>query len=548
VTAGVELGREAFDRRSWREAYDLLEAAPSPDVDDLERLAIAAYLIGEDEASTRAWERAHLACVAAGDLDRAARCAFWLAFALVLRGEMARADGWRARAERLVQEAGPQCAARGFVLVVDVLEALEAGDSTRAWELADEIVDIARRCGDRDLLAFGVLTQGQSSLALGEVARGLRLLDEVMVSITTGEVSPIPVGIVYCAVIEACVDVYELGRAAEWTEALHSWCASEPDLVPYRGQCLVHRAQVLQAHGDWSAATAEVERAAAHLAQPFHPALGTARYQQGELHRLRGELGAAAEAYRSAGELGRDPSPGVALLRLAEGDVDGAGMAIRRMLAEDDPRTRLAVLAAAVEVLLAAGAVEEARAQYAELARFADLIDTPTLHAIAEAADGSVLLAEGEANAALVALRKASTRWRSLGMPFDEARARVGVARACRALGDHDAAARELQTARATFERLGAGPELERIETVLEDVGGRPRPLLTDREVEVLRLLARGRSNREIASDLVISVHTVARHVQNIFTKLEVSSRSAATAWAYEHGVVRERDRRHGEE
>jgi ATP/maltotriose-dependent transcriptional regulator MalT len=538
VTAGAELGREAFDRRSWREAYGLLEAAPSLDVDDLERLAIAAYLVGEDEASGRAWEQAHLACLAAGDPDRAARCAFWLALGLLLRGEMARADGWRARAERLVHDVGHQCAARGFLLVPAALDALEAGDSARARELGDEIAAIARRCDDRDLLAFGLLTQGQSALALGEVALGLRLLDEVMVSITTGEVSPIPVGIVYCAVIEACVDVYELRRAAEWTEALHGWCASDPELVPYRGQCLVHRAQVLQAHGDWSGAAIEAERAAAHLARPFHPALGTARYQRGELHRLRGEFGAAAEAYRGAAELGRDPSPGIALLRLAEGDVPGAAAAIGRMLAEDDPRTRLAVLTAAVEVHLAAGEVETARAECAELARSAELIDTPMLHAVADAAHGSVLLAEGDAPAALAALRRANARWRSLGMPFDEARTRVGVALACRALGDHEAAARELGMARATFDRLGARPDLDRLEALLVADDDRPAPLLSGREVEVLRLLAKGRSNREIATELVISVHTVARHVQNIFAKLQLSSRSAATAWAYEHGVA----------
>jgi DNA-binding CsgD family transcriptional regulator len=530
----ADSAREAFERRSWREAYELLAAADSLEVGDLERLAITAYLLGRDEASAEAWERAHLAALAAGDRDRSARCAFWLAFTLVLRGEMARAGGWRARAERLVEDAEPACASRGFLLVADFLEELGGGRLTTASDLADRIVDIARRCGDRDLLALGMLGRGQVSLALGEVRRGVRLLDEVMVSVTTGEVTPIPAGIVYCAVIEACVDVFDLRRATEWTEALRAWCSSEPDLIPYRGQCLVHRSQVLQAHGDWPAAIAEAELARARLSDPFHPALGVARYQQGELHRLRGEFAAAARAYHDAGELGRNPVPGVALLRLSEGDVAAACVAVERMLAGNDPRTRLAVLAAAVDVHLAAGDVEQARVADEELARFADLVDAPLLHAIADRASGIVLLAQGDAGGALIALRRASAGWRTLGMPYDAARARVDIARACRAVGDHEGAELELQAARATFEQLGAEPDLASLDSHRRT----KQSPLTDRELEVLRLVAAGRSNREIAAELVISPHTVSRHVQNIFVKLGLSSRAAATAYAYEHRLL----------
>jgi DNA-binding CsgD family transcriptional regulator len=533
--AEVELGRAAFERRSWREAYELLAAQDTLGADDLERLAVAAHLVGEDGASDAAWTAAHQAHLAGGDPDRAARCAFWLAFTLLLRGETAHSSGWLARAERLVEDAGPTCAARGFLLVPAFLHALEGGEGTRALEMAEEIVVIARRCGDRDLLALGLLGSGQSSLVLGRIAGGLKLLDEAMVSVTTGEVGPIPAGIVYCAVIEACVDVFDLRRATEWTASLHEWCSAEPDLVPFRGQCLVHRSQLLQAHGEWAEAIVEAERAGERLADPLHPALGLAHYQQGELHRLRGELDEAAAAYRAAAELGRDPSPGVALLRLAAGDVDAAVTAIRRMLTENPhPPVRLPVLAAAVEIHLAAGDVADARAASDELTTFAEVIDTPLLHAIAEASAGAVLLAEGDADGALVSLRRAGAAWRALGMPYDVARARVGIARACLAVGDHDAAALELDAARTTFERLGARPDLER----LANTPDRPASPLTDRELEVLRLVATGRTNREIAAELVISEHTVARHLQNMFVKLGVSSRAAATAWAYEHDVV----------
>ena len=291
MTGEVELGRDAFDRRAWARARTLLAAAESLDAADLQRLAVAAHLVGRDAESSLAWERAQHACERAGDLDGAARCAFWLALLLLLRGEVARAGGWLARAERLVAEAERDCAAGSFLLVPVFLEALVAGDVSQAEALASEILREARRFDDPDLLAFGLLCQGQAAIAGGDTGRGVRLLDEVMLGVSAGEVSPIPTGIVYCAVIESCLDAFDLRRAAEWTEALNGWCTGQPDLVPYRGQCLVHRAQILQAHGAWDEAVGEADRARLLLSDPVHPALGLANYQQGELHRLRGRAG-----------------------------------------------------------------------------------------------------------------------------------------------------------------------------------------------------------------------------------------------------------------
>ena len=539
MTAGAELGRAAFERRSWREAYEVLASVESLEVGDLERLAVAAYLVGRDDDSAAAWEQAFVACLEADDHERAARCAFWLALVLVLRGETARGTGWLARADRLIEGAGPRSAARGYLLVASFLEKIEAGDADEAAVLADRIVEIAERIADRDLLALGLLSRGQASLRLGEVAKGFRLLDEAMVSATSGEVSPIPAGIVCCAVIEACVECFDLRRATQWTDALSAWCSVQPDMVPYRGQCLVHRSQILQARGNWSEAVAEVGQASERLADPFHPALGIARYQQGELHRLQGEFAEAAQAYQEAAELGRDPSPGLALLRLAMGEIEQARVAIRRMLVEAaNVTTRPAVLAAAVEIYLAAGDVAAARTASDELSHLAGIVDAPMLHAIADGAAGSVLAAEGDAAAALTALRRALTTWGSLRVPYEMARVRLGIARACAALGDGDATALEVEAARATFERLGAAPDLRRLDVRAGEATSRPDSL-TERELEVLRLLASGRTNREIADVLVISVHTVARHVQNIFLKLGLSSRAAATAYAYEHDLVR---------
>ncbi len=535
----IELGREAFARRAWGDAYAHLGSGEDLAVEDLERLAIAAYLMGHDEESGEAWQRAQLECVRLGDQDHAARCAFWLGLILLLRGDMAQGGGWLARAERLVEDADHDCAARGFLLLPAFLHALGDGDPKTADGIAAEMVDTARRCGDQDLLAFGLLGRGQALLAQGDSTRGMRLLDEVMVSVSTGEVSPIPAGIVYCAVIEACMDVFDLRRAAQWTEALHVWCSSEPDLVPYRGQCLVHRSQVLQANGRWAEAVTEAERARQHLSTAAHPALGLAFYQQGELHRLRGEFAEAEQAYRDASERGREPVPGFALLRVAEGRVDAAVPAARRMADESHGQAaRPAILAAVVEVLLASGDVIAARSASDELATIARSVDVPVIHALADHAAGSVLLAADDAQAAMTVLRRAWNRWRELGMPYEAARTRVLVALAIRALGDHDAAGLEFDAARATFEQMGARPDLERATQLAGGTENRRADTLTDRECEVLRLVATGRTNRQIAADLVLSEHTVARHLQNIFLKLDLSSRAAATAWAYEHGLV----------
>jgi ATP/maltotriose-dependent transcriptional regulator MalT len=537
----VEQGRDAFARRAWGEAYALLGAGEPLAADDLERLAVAAYLLGRDDESAGALERAHLEHIQRAELNAAACCALWLAMSLMLRGEMARASGWHARAERLAEQVGQDCPATGFVLMPGFLQALMAGDPATAKTLGERMTDIGVRFADPDLVAMGLLALGQALLALGETKRGMKSLDEAMVAVTTGEVSPIPAGIIYCAVIEACMDVFDLRRAAEWTEALQRWCASQPDLVPYRGQCLVHRAQVLQAHGEWADALDEADRANRWLAEPVHPARGLALYQQGELRRLRGEFAEAEQAYREASRFGREPAPGFALLRLAEGNVDAAVAATKRMVEESRGRfDRPAVLAAAVEVLLAVGDRRAARSMSDDLAAATARLDAPMVQAIADFAAGTVLLAEGDATAALAALRRAAAAWYELGMPYEVARARAHIGIACTALGDHDAAAFELDAARSTFERLGAGPDLQRLAAMLHDGAEPPRHRtpLTERECEVLRQVAAGKTNREIATALSISEHTVGRHLQNIFTKLGISSRAAATAYAFEHHLM----------
>jgi len=537
VGDALQHGRAAFDRRAWTEAFEQLSAAELSHPDDFERLAVAANLLGRDDASEAAWDRACAACVDRGDPAQAARCAFWLAIGLMLRGEEARGGGWAARAERLADEAG-ECAAAGFVLTPRVLAALTGGDADAALALATEMVELARRIGDRELLAMGLLSTGEAEFLVGRTEPARKAFDEAMVLVTHDEVSPVLAGIVYCGVIDSCMEAGDLRRAAQWTEALQRWCADQPDLVPYRGQCLVHRSQVLTAHGEWSEASTAADLACVRLSEPPHPAIGLAFYQHGDLHRLRGDFDAAEEAYKDAGRHGKDPVPGFALLRLAQRNVEAAVAAANRMVAEHRGAGVLAapVLAAAVEILVVSGDVDSARALTDELIGLAQGSDLPLVQATVAFASGSLLLATDDATGSLTAFRRACNLWHELEVPYEEARARVGVSRACAALGDHDACALELEAARAIFTRLGAAPDLERLDAPQSGSGAAGG--LTERECEVLRQVASGHTNRRIASELSISEHTVARHLQNIFLKLDLTSRAAATAYAYEHHIV----------
>ncbi len=374
----------------------------------------------------------------------------------------------------------------------------------------------------------------------GQTREGLALLDEAMVGLTGGDVSPMVSGLVYCGVILACQQAYELRRAREWTAALSRWCEQQQDLIAFTGRCLTHRAEIMQVGGAWQEALEEAHRAADRLVEAGNRrAAGVAYYRQGELYRLQGDIRAAENAYREASRCGCEPQPGLALLRLAQGRQEAAASAIRRALGETTEQVkRAALLPAYVEIMIAAGEYGEARTACDELGALAASFQSTMLEAIAAQARGAVDLAEGESVTALVSLRRAWQLWRELDAPYEEARARVLVAEACRALGDEEAATLELDAARELFQELGAAPDLARVEALAKPAGDRDAHGLTGRELEVLRLVAAGMSNREIASELVVSEHTVARHLQNIFTKLRISSRTAAAAFAYEHDLV----------
>ena len=535
-------GREHFGRRAWADALADLTAADrnSPlEPDDLERLATATYMVGRDEDSVAVWERAHRELLSSGDVVRAVRCAGWLIFVLLNGGESARAGGWLARARRLLDEGGHDCAELGHLLVPVALQRAVAGDWPSAYAIAGEAADIGVRFADIDLVTMARSVQGRALIAQQMIAEGMTLLDEVMVAVTADEVSAMVAGAVYCSVIEACQEVFDLRRAEQWTATLTHWCDAQPDLVPFSGHCLIHRAEIMQLRGAWPDAADAAKRACDRLLPRAQPAVGAAFYQQAELHRLRGEFAQAEEDYRQASRWGREPQPGLARLRLAQGQSEAAGATIRRALVEAQDRvTRSRLLPAVVEITAAAGDVDAARAAADELSSLADDLDAPLLRALATDAQGSVLLLEGDARAALGTLRRAWAAWQELKVPYEAARARVLVGLACRQLGDHDTAEMELDAAAWVFEQLGAAPDLARAQALCRGNAARPAGGLTARELEVLRLVAAGKTNRSIAADLFLSEKTVARHVSNIFAKLDLSNRAAATAYAYQHDLV----------
>lgn len=539
----LERGRACYARREWQGAYDALSnadrAAPLGAA-ELDLLAVSAYMLGRDDESWALLERAHHSYLDAGETPRAVLCAFWIGMNLTLRGDVGPGAGWLGRAQRLLDRHDRDCAERGYMLLPLAFQQEAGGDWEAAAATAGRAAEIGERFGDDDLFALAAHVQGRVLVLHGRVAEGLRLLDEAMVTATSGAESPIVTGVVYCGVILACVETYEVARARQWTEVLTRWCHEQPELVAFTGRCLIHRAEILQLGGDWRGALDEAERAGTRLVDGANrPATAQAFYRQGELHRLRGDLPAAENAYRAARRHGLEPQPGLALLRLAQGKEHAAAAAIRRSLAETADRpARARLLPASVEIMLAAGEPEAARAACLELDEIAAHYASAMLAATVAHAWGAVRLATGDAADALLALRRAAHGWQELEAPFESARTRVLLGLACHEIGDTETGALELEAAREAFVDLGAATEIARVDSLLGRSGPRDAHGLTARELDVLRLVAAGKSNRELAAALVISEHTVSRHLQNIFRKLDVSSRTAASAFAHEHGLL----------
>jgi DNA-binding CsgD family transcriptional regulator len=535
----IDRARDAVERGSWSEAYELfhaVEALEQPE--DYERLADAAWWTGRIEESIAARQRAYTGYAEAGNERRAAWMAARLCMEHFLRDEPAVGAGWFARAKRHANDLS-DCVELGFAAILEATILRYTGDPVSALPLVARAIEIGRRFGDRDLLGMAIHTQGLILIVQGRVAEGVALLDEAMTSVVAGELSDYFTGAIYCNVIGTCLDLADVRRAGDWGEAARAWAESIPPESPYPGMCRINRAQLASLRGDWPQAEAEAVRATEELLS-FNSALaGEALYETGDVRRRLGDLAGAETAFERAHALGFEPQPGLALLRLAQGKVEAAVAALRVAITGTSGgrlhRTRL--LWAFADAALATGDLDAAGTAADELEALAREADAAVLAASAATVRGSLLLAEGDVPAAMTSLRRATALWQELRLPYEGARARMAYGLALRAAGDEDGARLELRAALAAFERLGAAGDA----AAASDQLGGPKELprgLTAREAEVLRLVASGKTNRDIAVELVISEHTVARHLQNMFVKLGVASRAAATAFAYEHGLA----------
>lgn len=538
MPAALELARIAYDEHRWTAAwgaYGDAQRAGSVPAHDLERAATAALLLGLEPEGVDTLTRAHEAFLEDDDITGAARCAAWLGIQLSNAGSRARGGGWLARAQRLAHGEGEPDGAEGFLLIPLALGALYSGDVDGAQRAFRRLAEFARSFGDRDILCLAHLGQGQARIMAGRVEEGMSLLDEAMVAVTAGEISPLPAGIVYCAVIGTCHLAYDLRRAHEWTAALDQWCREQPDMIAFSAQCQAHRSALFRLHGAWSEAYGAALIAEERYARGDRDAAYGAFYQKGEIERLQGDFEKADASYRRAGETGFEPQPGLSLLALARGDGEVALALIRGAVEGADPGTRRQLLPASVTIELAAGNLDAARSAADELREVGADSRMPMLKAAASQATAAVLLAEGDAHGALGEARRASALWRELDVPFQMAQCRELIARAHRALEDDVSAEVEFQAARSIFVELGALPSVAELDGLQRQAGGSP---LSAREIEVLRLVAAGLTNKAIAARLYLSDKTVARHLSNIFAKLELPSRAAATAYAYQHRLI----------
>ncbi len=507
------------------------------DAATLEELADAAWSVGNLDECIAGRELAYKRFEADGDARGMARSAIALYDYYCFKGRHGVANGWLQRAKRNL-EGQPDAPEHGVLLEREAEVANGSGALELALEKAGRALEIGRRLRDADIEAEALQCKARVLISLGKPADGFALFDEAMLLATEGRLGSFVLGKVYCSLISVCDQLGDLQRAAEWTEVGSEWALGQSSTF-YPGLCRVHRAELLRLRGDWVGAEAEARRACTELANLHVVNAGAAFYEVGEIRRRIGDLEGAEEEFRRAEELGFEPQPGISLLRLDQGRIDAASRSISTALADAtwDRLARAKLLPAWVEIAVAADALDVARASADELATIADEYPTPWLVAVTRQAQGRVELAAGDARAACGSLRRALEHMQMLEVPYEVAGTRALLGSAYRTVGDDDAAAASFQAAVEILERLGA--DAARARTLALQAGTSSLPNgLTSREAEVLCLVASGRTNKQMAADLGLSEKTIARHLSNIFTKIEVSSRAAATAFAFEHRIV----------
>lgn len=495
IDSPLDEARAAAGRQAWRAAYSAFAEVDAAQLvaADLESFGEAAWWSGKIDEAIRQRERAFASYTSEGNARGAARMAMTLAWDYEGKGSFAVAGGWMATAERLLADL-EEVPEHGRLLLMKAFEAMFAeGDYERATELFDEVYELAKRVGDRDGQMLALSGKGRTFIKSGQIDKGLALLDEASASALCGDISAHSAGLVYCMTISTCQDVGDYRRAAEWTEAANRWCDTL-DVTGFPGACRVHRAEAMRLRGDWSAAEAQALAACEEL-KDFDQMIPAAGYYEiGEIRRRRGDLAGAEEAYRISSELGREPQPGLSLVRLAEGKVHAALAGIRGSLEEgQEPLFRLRRLPAHVEIALAAGDIKGARAAADEAEQIVDSYKIGERRAAAfdatvHFARGQILLAEKDWAGASAALKHARDEWQGVGAPYETARARAALGTAYRRAGDEHGSTIELEAALAAFERLGAAPEAARIQELLGRVETRRTFLFTD-IVDSTRLL-----------------------------------------------------------
>jgi ATP/maltotriose-dependent transcriptional regulator MalT len=531
--------RARLEDQEWQRAYDAATALeitddPGLDAHRLDLLADAAWWLGRLDECTRAREAAYRAFDELGDAERAGQCAVWLYEHHAFTGRSAMAGAWLRRARRWLADA-PGSPAYGALVLREAEVAHGRGDLDQARTMADEVVDLARRLRSADLEAEALQTAGRVLIDQGAPEEGLGLLDEAMLLAVEGRLGPYSTGKVYCSMISACEDLGDDDRAAEWTDATQRWAERHPFCI-FPGICRVHRAGVLKRRGALAEAEHEAARACEELRHSRPVASAAAWAEVGDICRRLGELDRAEAAFATAQEISGAPCAALALLRLAQGRVAEASTISRGCLDQAHaPVARIALLPGYVQILVAAGELAAATGALAELTRLLDGFDVPSGRAALQVARGRVALADGDAGAARVALQDALLRWQALQVPYEAATTSTLLGQALREGGDDEGAAAAFAAAAALFDQIGA--------RTVEDptaagTGGALPAGLTEREVEVLQLVADGLTNQEIATALTLSAKTISRHLSNIFTKIDVTSRAAATAFAFEHDLV----------
>lgn len=535
---GMDEARRAWEHHDWQRCHDAASSAtgdPDDEAERLDLLADAAWWLGRLDDCIEARERAYHLYDEAGDHRRAGQCAVWLYEHHCFRASPSIASGWLGRARRALAD-GESCTELGALLLREAEVAHGSGALDAAADLATRGIALGRELRCTDLEAEALQTLGRVRIDQGAPADGLALLDEAMLFAIEGRLSPYSTGKVFCSLVSACEDLNDHRRVAEWTAATTRWAERHP-LAVFPGLCRVHHATSLRWRGEWAQAEREAVRACEELAGINLPNAATAWAEIGDIRRRLGDLTGAAAAFLAADELCPQPRAAVALLRLAEGDLPAASATVREALdaAGWNRLARAKVLPAVAQIAIAAGDVAAASDAVDELAAIAEDFESAGIAAAACSARGRLQLATGDPDGRGT-LRDAVTRWTELAVPYEVATARMLLGEAARLTGDDAGAASSFAAARRLFDDLGV-----RIDGQQGSPGTPPPALpdgLTEREAEVLRLVAGGLTNKEIAAALCLSDKTVARHLSNIFVKIKVSTRAAATAFAFERGVV----------